>query len=62
VKQVVLCAAPIDLSPESHLYGESFQMLSQTAGTLAKPLDLGYSEKNHYKSRSRKARPPHPAC
>ncbi len=32
-----------------HLYGESFQMLSQTGGTLGSPQDLGYSELKHYR-------------
>ena len=49
VKQVVLFSTPLDLPPQTHVYGESFQMLSQTGGTLERPLDLGYSELNHYK-------------
>jgi alpha-galactosidase len=49
VKQVVLFAISHGLPADTHLYGESFQMLSQTAGTLAKPVDLGYSEPKHYK-------------
>ncbi len=49
VKQAVLFAAPLNLPPEMHLYAESFQMLSQTAGTLSHPVDLGYSEPKHYK-------------
>ena len=50
VKQVVLFTISHGLPPDTHLYGESFQMLSQTAGgTLAKPVDLGYSEPKHYK-------------
>ena len=32
---------PHALPPETHLYGEGFTMLSQTAGTLGKPTDLG---------------------
>jgi alpha-galactosidase len=49
IKEVVLFDLPLDLPPETTLYGESFQMLSQTAGTLGKPVDLGYSEAQHYK-------------
>ena len=46
---VVLFRIEHALPPETRIYGESFQMLSQTAGTLAKPVDLGYSELQHYK-------------
>jgi alpha-galactosidase len=49
VKEVVLFAIPHSLPGETKLYGESFQMLSQTAGTLASPVDLGYVERKHYK-------------
>ena len=49
VKQVVLFSISHGLPPDTHLYGESIQMLSQTAGTIAKPVDLGYSEPKHYK-------------
>src|SRR5260370_30206477 len=49
VKQVVLFTLPHGLPADTHLYGESFQMLSQTSGTLARPVDLGYSEPKHYK-------------
>lgn len=38
-----------DFPPETPMYGESFQMLSQTAGTAANPLDLAYSERKHYR-------------
>jgi alpha-galactosidase len=49
VKEILLSAVGHDLPPDTRLYGESFQMLSQTAGTLAHPIDLGYSETSHYK-------------
>jgi alpha-galactosidase len=49
VKEVVLFSINHDLPAETHLYGESFQMLSQTGGTLGAPVDLGYSEQKHYK-------------
>ena len=49
IKQVIVCEARHDLPDDTGLYGESFQMLSQTAGTLGHPLDLGYSELKHYR-------------
>ena len=49
IKEVVLYSVRHDLPADTKLYGESFQMLSQTAGTLGKPADLGYSELRHYK-------------
>src|SRR5438067_519833 len=49
IKEVVLFDNTHKLPPETHLYGDSFQMLSQTSGTLGKPVDLGYSELKHYK-------------
>ena len=49
IKEVVLFSVRHDLPADTKLYGESFQMLSQTAGTLAQPADLGYSESRHYK-------------
>lgn len=49
IKEIVLFAVPLELPPETILYGESFQMLSQTIGTLGKPVDLSYSELKHYR-------------
>src|SRR4051794_34153413 len=49
IREIVLADIPHGFLPDASLYGESFQMLSQTAGTLAQPLDLGYSELKHYK-------------
>jgi len=49
VKAVALFRISHDLPGDTALYGESFQMLSQTGGTLAKPVDLGYDELAHYK-------------
>ncbi len=49
VKEVVLFHITHSLPESTRLYGESFQMLSQTGGTLGAPVDLGYSEPNHYK-------------
>lgn len=49
VKEVSLFRIAHDLPDAAALYGESFQMLSQTAGTLGKPIDLAYDELKHYK-------------
>ena len=49
VKEVALFRIVHDLPEDTALYGESFQMLSQTAGTLGKPVNLGYDELAHYK-------------
>lgn len=49
IKEVVLFSVTHDLPPETALYGESLQMLSQTGGTLGAPIDYGYSELKHYK-------------
>jgi alpha-galactosidase len=49
VKEVSLFRIEHDLPTATVLYGESFQMLTQTAGTLGKPVDLAYDELKHYK-------------
>jgi alpha-galactosidase len=50
VKEVVLFDLMLDLPPTTRLYGEGFQMLSQTGGTLSQPVDLGnYTDARHYK-------------
>jgi alpha-galactosidase len=49
VREVALFRIAHDLPGDTALYGESFQMLSQTAGTLANPVNLGYDELAHYK-------------
>ena len=50
VNEVVLFDLAPGLAPETALYGEGFQMLSQTGGTLGRPLDLGdYTDAGHYK-------------
>src|SRR5262249_51550997 len=49
IQGVVICEAAHDLPDQTLLYGDSFQMLSQTSGTLGHPQDLGYSELRHYK-------------
>jgi alpha-galactosidase len=50
VKEVVLFDLVLALPPSTGLYGEGFQMLSQTEGTIGQPLDLGnYTDAKHYK-------------
>jgi alpha-galactosidase len=50
LKEVVLFDVPLSLPGETALYGEGSQMLSQTGGTLAKPVDLTrYTDRGHYK-------------
>jgi alpha-galactosidase len=49
VKEVSLFRIVHNLPDSTALYGESFQMLTQTGGTLGAPLDLAYDELKHYK-------------
>lgn len=50
IREVVLFDLALTLPPETRLYGEGFQMLSQTAGKLGKPVDEGnYTDAKHYK-------------
>jgi alpha-galactosidase len=50
IKEIVLFDFQLSLPPSTRLYGEGFQMLSQTGGTLAQPSDLGnYTDARHYK-------------
>ncbi len=50
LKEAVVCEAVLDLPPSTPIYGESFQMLSQTGGTLGAPMDLGsYTDVKHYR-------------
>jgi alpha-galactosidase len=50
IKEVALFRVPHALPLETPLYGEGFQMLSQTGGTLGRPVDLGhYTDRKHYK-------------
>jgi alpha-galactosidase len=47
---VVIFDAPHALPAETSIHGEGFTKLSQTAGTLAKPLDLDpYTDHKHYR-------------
>src|SRR6185369_10689459 len=50
IKEVVIFDLNLSLPATTRLYGEGFQMLSQTGGTLGQPLDLGnYTDAKHYK-------------
>ena len=50
VKEIVLFDVELALPPATALYGEGFQMLTQTAGTLAEPLDFSqYTDAKHYR-------------
>src|SRR5215217_5917973 len=50
IKEIVLFDLKLSYPPSTKLYGEGFQMLSQTGGTLGGPTDLGnYSDAKHYK-------------
>ena len=50
IKEVVLFDLQLPLPTSTRLYGEGFQMLSQTGGTLGAPADLGnYTDAKHYK-------------
>src|SRR6185369_15049080 len=50
IKEIVLFDLKISFAPSTKLYGEGFQMLSQTGGTLGEPTDLGnYTDAKHYK-------------
>jgi alpha-galactosidase len=50
IKEVVLFDLALSLPHTTSLYGEGFQMLSQTSGTIGKPIDLGnYTDNKHYK-------------
>src|SRR3954447_15448354 len=50
IKEVVLFDLSLPLSLQTRLYGEGFQMLSQTGGTLGQPSNLGnYTDAKHYR-------------
>src|SRR5204863_9934043 len=51
VKEVILFELSLRTMPGSSLvYGEGFQMLTQTAGTLGAPVDAGsYTDAGHYR-------------
>ena len=50
IKEVVLFDLKLSWPESTRLYGEGFQMLTQTGGTLGQPADLGnYTDAKHYK-------------
>ena len=50
IKEVVLFDFQLSMPSSTRLYGEGFQMLSQTGGALGQPTDLGnYTDAKHYK-------------
>lgn len=50
IREVVLYDGDHGLPADTSLHGEGFTMLSQMAGTLAAPTDLGaFSDRDHYK-------------
>lgn len=50
IGEVVLFDIEHDLPDETGMYGEGFQMLSQTGGTLGSPVDIGaYTDRGHYR-------------
>ena len=50
LKEVVLFAVPHAMPADTPLYGEGFQMLSQTGGTVGSITDLGnYTDAKHYR-------------
>ena len=50
IKEIVLFDVQHGLPPQAKFYGEGFQMLTQNAGTVGTPVDLGnYTDPKHYK-------------
>jgi alpha-galactosidase len=50
LSEIVLFAGTMDLTPTTSFYGEAYQTLSQTVGTLAAPVDVSrYSDHAHYR-------------
>ena len=50
IKEIVLFDLPSSLTADTRLYGEGFQMLSQSGGTIGTPVDLGnYTDLKHYR-------------
>jgi alpha-galactosidase len=50
IKEIVLFDVELAMPPETALYGEGFQMLTQTGGTLGVPVDFSqYTDAKHYR-------------
>lgn len=50
VTDVIAFQVKSSWAPSTDMYGEGFTMLSQTGGTMEKPVDIGqYTDRNHYK-------------
>jgi alpha-galactosidase len=50
IKEAVLVDVELQMPPTTTLYGEGFQMLTQTGGTLAAPVDFSqYTDAKHYR-------------
>lgn len=49
VREIVLFDLHHSFPGDTEIYGESFQMLSETAGTLASPHTLGMGDRDHYR-------------
>jgi len=50
IKEIVLFEIETTMPPATRLYGEGFQMLTQTGGTLGAPVDYSqYTDAKHYK-------------
>jgi len=50
IREAVLADVELQFPPATRLYGEGFQMLTQTGGTLGAPVDLSqYTDAKHYR-------------
>src|SRR5258706_8214755 len=50
LKEIVLFDVELAMPPATALYGEGFQMLTQTGGTLGAPVDFShYTDAKHYR-------------
>ncbi len=50
IKEVVLFDVPVAVPADTKLYGEGFQMLTQTGGTLGSPFEFAsYTDAKHYR-------------
>jgi len=50
IKEIALFRLDTAIPPPTEIYGEGFQMLSQTGGTWSSPTDIGgYNDRKHYR-------------